>query len=249
MRVIAEPDQDPSQIDLLIFLHNFNPGADPSVIVTAPGGEAGYAPALSYSSDTGVYEGEINFSATEHGMGRVRAVGEVGGGLVRLQSTYRLQRVTNEQSHDVYSNDGNLSLHLDAGSLPGNEAYLVVMPPGAAPGPLPAGLVLLGDPYDVTASGALVELEKPAILKLHYDGALVNSSSAPPGLGIYRWDPTGETWQAVSGDLDEEQKAIVASVTTLGTYALLAPPGSWMKPLPYGIFLPVILKDAERPGD
>ena len=178
-------------------------------------------------------------------MGRIRAVGEVGGGLVRLQSTYRLQQVTNERSHDVYSNDGNLSLHLEPGSLPGNEAYLVVMPPGAVPGPLPAGLVLLGDPCDVTASGALVALENPAILKLHYDGALVNSSSAPPGLGIYRWDPTSETWQAISGNLDEEQKAMVAPVTTLGTYGLLAPPGSWMEPLPYGVFLPIILKNSE----
>jgi hypothetical protein len=72
MRVVAEPGQEPSQIDLLVFLHNLSPGADPSVIVTAPRGEAGYAPALSYSSDTGVYEGEIGCSATERGRGRIR---------------------------------------------------------------------------------------------------------------------------------------------------------------------------------
>ena len=65
-----------------------------------------------------------------------------------------------------------------------------------------------------TASGALVELEKPAILKLHYDGALINQSSAPEGLGIYRWNPNSEMWQAVPGGLDEEQRAVVASVRT-----------------------------------
>lgn len=32
------------------------------------------------------------------------------------------------------------------------EAYFVVMPPGALPGPLPPGRVLVGAPYDVTAS-------------------------------------------------------------------------------------------------
>jgi len=39
--------------------------------------------------------------------------------------------------------------------------------------------------------------------------------------------------------LDEEQRVIVAPVTALGTYALLAPPGPWMRNL---VFLPLILK-------
>lgn len=75
------------------------------------------------------------------------------------KSTYRLQRVLNDQDHDVHSNDGNLSLHLEPGSLPGGEAYFVAMP-----GSSPAELVLEGDPYDETASGALIELERPAVL-------------------------------------------------------------------------------------
>ena len=39
--------------------------------------------------------------------------------------------------------------------------------------------MLVGDSYDVTGSGALVTLEKPAVLNLRYDGALVTSSLAP----------------------------------------------------------------------
>jgi len=239
MRVVAEPSLDPSRVDLLVFLQGFGSGADPSVVVTEPGSEVGYAPTLSYSPGSGTYEGQISFSATERGMGRIRAVGAVGGGLVRLQSTYRLQRVLNDQSSDVYSDDGNLDLHLEPGSLLGDEAYVVVMPPGALPGPLPEGLVLVGDPYDVTGSGALVTLEKPAVLKLRYDGALVTSASAPEGLGTYRWDPDGKRWQAVEGELDEEQRVMVAPVDTLGAYALLAPPGLWMC---NHVFLPLILK-------
>lgn len=244
VRVIADPSQNPDQVDLLISLYNFGPGADPSVIVTEPGSEAGYAPTLGYSPGTDTYEGQISFSATERGMGRIQAVGAVGNSLVRLQSTYRLQRVLDSQSYDVYSDDGNLSLHLEPDSLPGSEAYFVVMPPGAVPGPPPAGLWLVGDPYDITASGALVVLEQPGLLTLHYDGALVTSSVAPAGLGIYRWDPNGELWQAKPGTLDETQKAVVAPVATLGTYALLAPAGSWNKPAPDTIFLPFILKAA-----
>jgi hypothetical protein len=207
------------------------------VVVTEPGSEVGYAPILSYSPGSDAYEGQISFSATERGMGRIRALGAVGGGLVRLQSTYRLQRVLNDRGQDVYSDDGNLSLHLDEGSLPGDEAYLVVMPPGMLPGPLPAGLALVGDPYDVTASGALAELDLPGVLKLRYDGALIDSSSVLEGLGIYRWDPNSEAWRVVPGELDEEQRALVAPVTALGTYALLAPSIS-----PHVVLLPIILK-------
>ena len=65
-------------------------------------------------------------------MGRIQVDGASG-----LQTTYRLQRVLNDQRHDVYSDDGNLSLHLEPGSLPGEEAYLVVMPPGGLPGSAP----------------------------------------------------------------------------------------------------------------
>ena len=102
------------------------------------------------------------------------------------------------------------------------------------------GWGLVGDPYAVRASGAVVDLETPGLLKLHYDGALVGR--VPEGLGVYRWDPNGEVWQVVPGRLDEEQKALVATVTALGTYALLAPEGSWIEPLPNTVFLPLILK-------
>jgi hypothetical protein len=237
MRVIAEPSLDPGQVDLLVFLQNFGPGADPEVIVTEPGGDVSHTPFLSYSPTTGAWTGKVSFSATELGMGRIRAAGAVGSSLVRLQSTYRLQRVLDGRRHDVYSDDGNLSVHLEPDSLPGSEAYLVVMSPGALPGPLPAGLVLVGDPYAVTASGALATLERPAVLKLRYDGALLNSVSTPEELRIYRWHPSDATWRPIGGSLDEEQKAMVVPTTILGTYALLAPP----RP-PSRVFLPFVLK-------
>jgi hypothetical protein len=242
MRVVAEPGSNPNQIDLLIFLQNFGAGADPSVIITEPGGEAGYAPILSYSPSSNVYKGQISFSATEQGMGHIRAVGAAGSSLVRLQTTYRLQQMSNNKAQDIYSNDGNLSLHLQPGSLPGSEAYMVVMPPGAIPGPLPAGFILVGNSYDITGSGALVTLEKPGMLTLHYDGAL--AAQTPEGLGIYRWDPVSETWLAVPGALDADHQAMTAPVTILGTYALLALPGPWNGSSPEIIFLPIIQKES-----
>jgi hypothetical protein len=237
MRVIAGSSADPSQIDLTVFLEDLDAFSDPSVIVTEPASEVGHAPTMSYSSITGAWEGQISFSVTERGMGRIRASAAVGNSLARLQSTYRLQRVLNNQEHDVFSDDGNLSLHLAPDSLPGDEAFFVVMPPGASPGPAPPGLMLVGDPYDVTASGALTTLEQPAVLKLRYDDALITRLETLEGVGIYRWDPNTDTWQATPAVLDEGQKAFIASATTLGTYALLAP-----IPLPRLNYLPVILQ-------
>jgi hypothetical protein len=157
-----------------------------------------------------------------------------------LQAAYRLQRTSNDQAQILYSNDGNLSLYLEPGSLPGNETYVAVMPPGAIPGSLPVDqdLVLVGDPYDITASGSVVTLEKPAVLTLRYDGALVNPGVTPEGLGLYRWNSSKHRWQTVPDSrLDEAEKTIVAPVTVLGTYALLAPPPS------SSIYLPIIRKD------
>jgi hypothetical protein len=242
LRVIAGTSPGAGQIDLMVSLRGFGPDANPYILVTEPDSDIGHAPPLGYNATNGAYEGQISFSATERGMGRIQAAGTRNNSSVFLQSTYRLQRVTNNQDHDVYSNDGNFSLHLKPGSLLGNEAYFVVMPPGAVPGPLPAGLTLVGDPYDVTASGALVTLTKSAILTLYYDEALVTPAAPPAGLSIYRWDPNQFVWQAVPGTVDQEHQAMAARVTALGVYALMAPPGSWTDPVKNKIYLPSIMK-------
>jgi hypothetical protein len=200
----------------------------------------GHVPILSYSPSTGLYQSTIRFSATQRGLGDIRAVGEINNSLVRLHTTYRLQQVANDGQHqDVYADDGNLNLHLAPGSLPGNETYFVVMPPGATPGPLPTGLGVVGFPYAVTASGALAALAKPAILTLRYDPLLLNLGAVPAELGIYRWEPNNQSWQALPSTLDEEHTAVSATVTALGTYALLALAES-LRPLRASIYLPII---------
>ena len=98
---------------------------------------------------------------------------------------------------------------------------------------------------NVTFSGSLTSLERPAMLKLHYDSQLVSPSVITTGLRLHWWDPANQTWQAVTGgSTDEARQAVVTPVTRLGTYALLAPSGSWIEPPPNVQFLPVILKNA-----
>jgi hypothetical protein len=242
LQVYANPSLESNRTELFMFLYNFDdhPDVTPAVLITEPDSEEGKAPPLIYDPTIDAYKGKISFSATKRGLGRIQAFGEVDNNVVRLQSTYRLQYVDNFSSTTLFSNDGNLSFYLEAGSLPGNEAFFVIMPPGAVPGPLPAGLVLVGDPYDLTASGALTTLKKPAILTLRYDGLLVDSAALPPqGLSLYVWNPASTTWQVISNDLNEEHKAVVASITNLGTYALLASSEAEKE----SIFLPLLLKN------
>ncbi|NTU85298.1 MAG: hypothetical protein HGA45_39080, partial [Chloroflexales bacterium] len=139
------------------------------------------------------------------------------------------QRVQTDRAQEVYANDGQLTLALPAGGLPGAESYLVVMPTGAVPGAPPAGMALVGEAYAVTASGAVATLERPAALTLSYDGALV-SGPPPAGLALYRWDPVGVAWQPVAGQIDAAQRAVSATVTALGIYGLMAPAGPWSVP-------------------
>ncbi|MFN8499543.1 MAG: sialidase family protein [Anaerolineae bacterium] len=248
LRVVPEARAAPDTVDLAISLLDFGPGADPNIVVTEPGSDVAHSPELSYSATTGSYEGAISFSATERGTGRLRAAGGVSNALVRLQSTYRLQQALNDRAQDIFSDDGNLQLHVDSESLPGSVAYFAVMPPGAVPGDLPSGLTLVGDVYDITASGALTSLGRPAALTLHYDAALVNPVASSEGFGIYRWDPNDRAWRAVTTQIEADHQAATSVVTNLGAYAILAPPGAWMRP-PSHIYLPLLgsSREAQRP--
>ncbi len=223
MRILAEPSLESGQIDLLFALHNFGEDADLGISISEPGDEVEYAPVIAYSPTTGTYSGQISFAATEQGLGRVRVFGSMADSRVRMQSNYRLQHVVNNRFGEVYSDDGNLHLQIDAGSLPASEAYFVVMPPGAIPGPLPPEMTLLGDPYDITASGALTRLEKPAVLAMHYDHHLLADGGTVADLAIYRWNPAEERWDLVPSDVDLSQGALVGTIQSLGTYALLIP--------------------------
>ncbi len=238
----AEPGLSADQIEVLVALYNFGPGADPDILLTEPGSTVGHSLTMSYSSTTGVYEGRLSFSAVQQGLGQVRVVATPNDNLIRMYTTYHLQQIHNDRSQDVYANDGNLSLHFDTASLPGDSGYLIITPPGAIPGSPPAGMLVVGDPYNLTLSGAVVNLQKPAVLKMIYHQALLDAQWAPQDLQIYWWNPSSQTWEAIPGEVDEYQKAIVAQVTRLGIYALMAP-GAGTTPIQdEWVYLPVIIR-------
>ena len=237
LRLIAEPGPMSDSIDITVSLYGLDAGTQPLVYLTPPGAESAQALVVQYSSTTGAHRGTLTVNAQALGQGKVHAVGEAGSRLVHLQTTYRLQQITRADVHDVYAADGNLRLHLAPGSIPGENAYVIVTPPGALPGPLPEGWTLIGDAYDVTASGALVVLDTPAALRARHDPALL-ADRVPETLRLHRWDPGVETWEAVTATLDAAHDALVATVTRLGTYALLAPTTPSQT-----VFLPLVMRE------
>jgi photosystem II stability/assembly factor-like uncharacterized protein len=236
-RVVAQPAAG-GTVELLIGLEQLGADASPFLGITVPGSAGEATPLLGYAPGNGSYEARISFAATERGTGQLRADWRAGGERPLLQTSYRLQRVLNDRHEEIFSADGHLSLGLAPGSLPSSECYVVVMAPGAVPGELPAGMALVGEAYDVTASGAIAAFEQPAALSLSYDGALANGQG-PSGLAIYRWNPATTAWEVIGGQLDAEHQAVSASVKRLGTYALLAPRGAWLAPS-YQLGLPLV---------
>jgi hypothetical protein len=237
VRVIPNSGPTTGEVALTLVLHNFGTTVEPQALVTVPGSTQGFAPTLNYSPTRDTYEGQVTFSADTAGTGQVQVVGDDGGQLVQRQSSYRVQRVVRDAPGEVFSDDGNLWLYLAEESIPGKAAYLAVMPPGALPGPLPAGMTIVGDAYDLTASGALVALERPALLRLRYDPDL--AAGNPGQIGLYRWEPDRETWQPVAATLNAEHQTLSAPVTLLGTYALLVTTPS-SPPLQQQVFLPFV---------
>ncbi len=117
------------------------------------------------------------------------------------------------------------------------------------PGPPPAGLEIVGEAYEVTASSNVTTLTKPAVLSLHYDP----EAGAFENLIIYRWNFGTSTWQNLGGILDTEHQEVSISTNELGLYALMGKPtassnlslqqGATGNPCnAVNIYLPVVVK-------
>jgi hypothetical protein len=185
---------------------------------------------LPYNTDENDHRIEVSFIPAALS-GHAKVLGAHAGRTVNVNVDYRLQQASSFSDTNLYSNDGNFRLHLDAGSLPADTYFLIASPWGL-PGSLPSGLDIIGEAYEITASGSLTSLDRPAVLRLHYDAT---AGSTFEGLAIYRWDANAETWLSLGGEIDPEQQDVAVSTTGLGIYALLG------KPANFNIYLPLII--------
>jgi hypothetical protein len=219
---------------LLLEVHGAPSGSLPLSAVVIPGEGCGspQSTSLAYSPGEGAYVGQVSFAGVGLGSGEVRVDGVAGGQWVSINSDYNLMQVVDGGANGLASEDGNLQLHIDAGSMPHHaDAYAVVLPTGYVPGPLPVGKKVLGSAYEVRLSGAATGLEKPGLLTMHYHPEVMGVAS---GLAIYWWDAADGEWERVGGERIDLDNSVAATVEQFGIYALMGEP--------LRVYLPLILK-------
>lgn len=126
------------------------------------------------------------------------------------------------QSANLVSPDNLLNLTIFPNSLPA-DTYIIILATAALPGVLPPAHRLIGQPYGVRASGALVLSDSPMSLHLAYD-RLWLTNTAPHNLSIFAWDPTNQTWLEKGGILFNDQNYLAIPIQRFTTYALVEVP-------------------------
>lgn len=237
LRVWAEPNGENTLLNVALYQFDAPAnGQTPQLFVTTPGIGSLRTPTLSYSPVKQAYEGAISFTANQNGAGQLWVIGAAGGTPAQLQTTYQLQEAQNNMDQTLFSTDGNLQLTIITGSLPANQVNFVIMPPGAAPAPPPSGMTIVGDLYDVTASGSLIQLEKNFLLKLHYHN--LNSGQDESQLKLYRWNAGEHRWETLTAMLNKDHRSLSTVATQLGIYTLMIATPT----LSNQLFLPVITR-------
>jgi hypothetical protein len=128
----------------------------------------------------------------------------------------------------INSIDGSLQLALVSTDTFPSEAYVVVVPSYAPPGPPPLGHRLVGCAYSVRASGARLVADRPMDLRLFYNETTLAGADRHT-LAIFVWDVFNKHWDNLGGRLSYDQidstRNYLSVVTPhFGTYALMATP-------------------------
>ena len=206
---------------LLLVVTRTLPSDTLRYVLTGPD-DIGPSAAVPRDEVEGDHRVQVGFIPTARA-GYAGVMGRHDGQYVELNVDFRLQHTANVSETNLYSNDGNLKLHLDAGSLPWSEVHFLIASPWGLPGPPPMGMAIVGEAYEITASDNVIGLLKPAILRLHYD-AEASAAFAAESLTIYGWDFSASTWRPLSSEINTESQEVVTAITDLGMYALMGNP-------------------------
>lgn len=187
-------------------------------VIPADGGGEPQLTSLVYNDVSKVYIGHVSFGGVGLGSGKVQVSSAAGGPDVTINSDYNLQQVAGITTNQLYSEDGNFSLHLPANSISVNKAYATVAPVGYVPYPLPIGRQIIGSGYEVRLSGALAQLEKQAIVGLYHHPKVTGSFTSA---AICHWNAAQNQWDFLGGELNVLTNQVVTTTKALGIYALM----------------------------
>ncbi len=191
------------------------------LVIPGDGGGSPQFTPLAYSSSEAAYSGKANFDGVGLGTGQIQVSGGAGGQVIQINSDYNLQQIQKGQPSSLYSEDGNFEFHLPPDSIIANDAYATVLPTGYVPGPLPDGLTIIGNAYQVRLSGAMTHLEKDGVVRLHYHPEVMGTYTQT---AIYYWHPNSDgtgRWIALGGTPSDTDDAWAVTTRRLGIYALM----------------------------
>ncbi|MEZ4866493.1 MAG: VCBS repeat-containing protein [Caldilineaceae bacterium] len=239
VRILPELNSNAAQIQLTFQLYHFNAQNEPGLAVTLPGLVTGSTPVVAYSPTDNLHRATVAFAASQGGSGELTVFGQSNTNqAVYLASNYRLHLIDNDQAQTFFADDGGVQLYLPTNSTPGAQTLYVINPLATSPGPLLSDARLAGEIYEITASGSIVQLDKPGILSFHYEPEVLPGAVTTATLGIYRWDVGNAQWVKQEAILDQDRHLLSATIQRLGTYALFY--HSVAPPLSHPIYLPVI---------
>lgn len=142
-------------------------------------------------------------------------------GLDTGEVDFRRDYVPASTSRTIHSVDGNLQLTVVSTDTFPSEAYVVVVPSYAPPGPSPLGHRLVGRAYSVRASGAMLVADRPMSLRLYYNNATL-AGADPHTLAIFAWDAYNRRWDNLGGGLSYDGQYLSVVTSRFTTYALMA---------------------------
>src|SRR5690606_3981543 len=132
---------------------------------------------------------------------------------IAVNSDFSMLKVTTTTNQDLFTPEGRGWLHLAPDSFPAGNVYLIFMPTGAVPQPLPEDMAVVGAAYSLRASGRLTNFRHPALLSPFRYRADVGPCVDPASIQIGAW--TGEEWTLHPGQVDEDHNAITTTITRL----------------------------------
>jgi hypothetical protein len=205
---------------LIMIMRGVNSDARLNVLVVPPDNRPAKSVELGYSPVDRGYTGTVGFNTSAVGLGSVHVLGlDPSAQLVVVDSDFSLLKVETTATQDLFSPDGHVRLHLEPNTLPGTNAFVVLMPTGAVPQPLPPKMGFVGSAYSLRASGGVMTTQRPALLEIFYGAEQLGGCRASTTLQIGFWD--GNRWNLQPGQLNETHQTLSRSINELGVYGLL----------------------------
>jgi len=194
----------------------------PRLTISLTGSTAAQTIALSFDQDTASYTGTATLPANTKASLEVNATNENSQTVSRFFSL-ALSPLNPNTDSQLFSSNGQLSLIVPAGALPG-DAIVAIGPSTAPPLPVEGGMTVVSGPFSVTASPGN-QMKEAGVVRFQLPNRLgpraadgFNSKS----FEIWRYNREKNEWERRGGTLLDSVDVISLTTDQFGDYAVTA---------------------------